>query len=132
MDARRFFDNLIGKGTAPPQHTTTRGIGFSVDASDHSASSPYYKQFRIPVGGKTPEDPFVTISQLKTHLGLLRAVKELKNRVTDLEANQDVRNKLPPLAQELEPEKRWTWFLELALERYVLCSLQVGLFFAEI
>jgi hypothetical protein len=59
----------------------------------------------------------VTISQLKAHLRLLRGFKELKNRVTDLEANQDVRNKVPPLAQELEPQQRWTWFLELALER---------------
>jgi hypothetical protein len=41
----------------------------------------------------------------------------LRNRVTDLEANPEVRDKLPPLAQELEPPERWTWFLELALER---------------
>ena len=72
------------------------------------------------MGGKIPTHPFVSITQLKAHLGLLRAFRELKSRVTDLEANQDVRNKLPSLAQELEPQDRWTWFLELALERSVL------------
>jgi len=67
-----------------------------------------------------PKEPFVTISQLKAHLGLLRAFRKLKNRVTDLETNQDVREKLPSLAQELGQPQRWTWFLELALERCAL------------
>jgi len=69
-----------------------------------------------------PKDPFVTVSQLKTHLGLLRAFKELKNRVTGLEAHRDTREKFPPLAQELEPQERWTRFLELAPERCTPCN----------
>ena len=86
------------------------------------APPPYYLGVSFPVGGKVPNNSFVTAPQLKAHLGLLRAFRELKNRVTDLEANQDVRDKLPSLAQELGPQDRWTWFLELALERCVLCN----------
>ena len=58
----------------------------------------------------------MAISQLKAHLGLLRCFRELKNRVADFGANQDVRDKVPPLARELELQQRF-WFLELALER---------------
>ena len=87
------------------------------------ASSPCkLEQPRIPVGGRVPGDPLVSVSQLKTHLGLLRAFRELRGRVTDLEANKDVRDKLPSLAQQLEPQERWTWFLELALERQAPCN----------
>jgi len=88
---------------------------------NRSASPPYYLgEIRIPVGRRVPKKPFVSISQLKAHLGLLKAFRELKNRVTDLEANQDVRDKLPSLARMLEPQQRWIWFLELALERCIL------------
>ena len=123
MDRKRFFSTLVRRAIAPPQYTATHGADPSTNTSDdHSAPPPYYEQFSIPVRGKVPKDPFVSISQLKTHLGLLRAAKELKTRVTDLEANQDVRDKLPSLARELGPEKRWNWFLELALERCALCN----------
>ena len=115
MDRNLFFSTLLNKGTAPPRYT-------SASTSDNNSAPPPYhlEQVRFPVGGKVPKDTFVTASQLKTHLGLLRAFRELKDRVTDLEANQDVRDKLPSQAQELGPQERWTWFLELALERSVL------------
>jgi len=114
---------LFNKSAAPPRYTS-QGAGPSASTSeDRSAPPPYHlEEVRFPIGGKVPKDSLVTPSQLKTHLGLLRAFRELKTRVTDLEANQDVRNKLPPLARTLEPEERWTWFSELALERWVFCD----------
>ena len=123
MNGKQFFDTLLNKGAAPPQYTS-HGAGPSTSTSDdHSAPPPYHlEEVRFPIGGKVPKESLVTPSQLKTHLGLLRAFRELKTRVTDLEANQDVRNKLPPLALALRPEERWTWFSELALERCVLCD----------
>jgi len=118
MNGKLFFDTYL---RSPPRYTA-HGAGPSTSASDDQpAPPPYYlEEVRFPVGGKVPKNSFVTVPQLKAHLGLLRAFRELKDRVTDLEANQDVRDKLPPLAQELGPEDRWTWFLELALERCVL------------
>ena len=121
MDGKLPPNTYLTGDTAPPQYTA-REAGPSMSTStDQSAPPPYYlEEVRISVGGKVPNQSFVTTAQLKAHLGLLRAFRELKNRVTDLEANQDVRNKLPSLAQELGPQDRWTWFLELALERCVL------------
>ena len=91
-----------------------------------SLQTPASSQPRIPVGGRVPGDSFVSAPQLKTHLGLLRAFRELRGRVTDLKANKDVRDKLPSLAQQLEPQERWKWFLELALERQAPCNLLSG------
>ena len=103
---------------------TARGAGPSTGVSDDHSTPPahHLEQVHFPVGGKVPRDPFVTTSQLKTHLGLLKAFRRLKDRVTDLGDNQDVRDKLPSQAQELGPQERWTWFLELALERRELCN----------
>ena len=69
-------------------------------------------QFRV--GRAVTTAPFVTPSQLRTHLGLLRAFNELKFKVQE---NSDTSNAFPPLAKALDPEARWVWFLELALER---------------
>ena len=111
MRVKHFSGTHPTQNTAP--HTSVLG--------NQSASPPYYlEQIRIPVGGRIPKKPFVAISQLKAHLGLLRGFRELKNRVTDLQANQGVRDKLPLLARELGPQQRWIWFLELALERCIL------------
>ena len=115
MDKKPFFDAFRNTGTAPPRDTA--------HGADPSTTTPGDEQVRLPVGGKIPEESFVTVSQLKTHLGLLRAFRELKDRVVNLEANQEVRDKLPPMAQELGPQERWTWFLELALERSSLRNL---------
>jgi len=119
MDGKLFSDTNLSKDSAPPRYTI-HDSSHTGAPDDNSAPPPYHlERIRVPIGGVIPKEPFVTVYQLKIHLGLLRAFKELKDRVTDLEAHKDVRNKLPPLAQELGPQERWTWFLELALERRV-------------
>jgi hypothetical protein len=132
MDGKLFFDTYLSKDTAPPRYTTHESTHTSVP--DDNAAPPPLPSRTNPTScrGEVPKQPFVTVSQLKTHLGLLRAFKQLKNRVTDLEAHEDARNKLPPLAQELGPQERWTWFLELALERCVPCHSLAGPIFAEL
>jgi len=132
MNGKLFLGTYLNKAAAPPRYTP-HGTGPSTSTSDdHSSPPPYHlEEVRFPIGGKVPEVSLVTPSQLKTHLGLLRAFRELKARVTDLEANQDVRGKLPQLAQDLGPQQRWTWFSELALERCVLCNPRGCLGFAN-
>lgn len=121
MDGKLFFDTYLKKDTSPPRYNEHEAGPSTSTSDNHSAPPPYYfAQIRFPVGGVVPEEPFVTIPQLKAHLGLLRAFRELNNRITDLEASQDLRAKLPSLAQELRPQERWIWFLELALERFIL------------
>lgn len=126
MDGKLFFDTLT-KTAAPLQHREHEAGQFANTLGSQSTLPPrYLERTRFPVGGKTPKGPFATISQLKAHLGLLRAFRELKNRVTDLEANRDAHDKLPLLARELDPQQRWVWFLELALERCVLCDSRLS------
>ena len=136
MNRKRFSGTFINKDTVPPRYAALEAGSSTSAPADHSAPPPYYLEpIRFPVGGKVPKDSFVTVPQLKTHLGLLRAFRELKDRVIDLDANQDVRDKLPPLAQELGPQERWTWFLELALERcelHNLAPIRVSLNFSRV
>lgn len=77
----------------------------------------YISQSQFHVGKTVTLTPFVTPSQLKIHLGLLRAFRELKLKVQE---SSDLANTFPPLAAVLDAEARWTWFLELALERYFI------------
>ena len=122
MDGKLLFDTHPTKNAPPPRYGEYEAGPSTGASGNQSTPPPHLEQICLPVGGKVPKEPFVTIPQLKAHLGLLKAFRELKNRVTYLEANQDVRDKVPLLAQELGPQQRWTWFLELALERYVLCN----------
>jgi hypothetical protein len=77
----------------------------------------YIYQSQFHVGKGVTRVPFVTPSQLKIHLELLRAFRELQLRV---QADSDVANTFPPLAGALDADARWVWFLELALERCVI------------
>lgn len=66
------------------------------------------------VGLSSLSNPLVTIPQLKAHLALLRAFKELRTTVQDTDAKV---LGLPVIVVELTPDKRWTWFVGLAVER---------------
>lgn len=106
---------MIAKGSSHPPET---------DSTAETAVPPddppeYTPQSQFRVGRGVTVAPFVTPSQLKVHLGLLRAFRELKLKVQE---NPDVANAFPPLAGALDSEARWVWFLELALERYVVRS----------
>ena len=76
----------------------------------------YIPQSQFNVGKAVTTAPFVTPSQIKTHLGLLRAFRELELKVKDPTTSFLGR------ARALDPEARWVWFLELALERYAIHS----------
>jgi hypothetical protein len=64
------------------------------------------------IGSGRTQAPLVTPEQLKGHLGLLRQFYELREIV---EAGKD--DRLPAWAKQLEPERRWAWFVALAAER---------------
>ena len=56
--------------------------------------------------------------QLKTHLCLLRAFKDLRTLVQAVPATSPCKT-WPKLARELSPAVRWRWFVEIAVDRYV-------------
>lgn len=106
---------MILKGSVPSQPRL-----LEMDSTTETAAPPdnppeYIAQSQFNVGKAVTTAPFVTPSQLKIHLGLLRAFRELKLKIQE---NPGAANTLPPLAGALDPEARWVWFLELALERY--------------
>lgn len=106
---------MIIKGSSPSQsHLETSSTTETVVAPDDPPE--YISQSHFHVGKTITSVPFVTPFQLKVHLGLLRAFRELKLKVQE---DSDVTNTFPPLAGALDPEARWVWFLELALERFV-------------
>ena len=74
------------------------------------------------VGDKELKAPFVTISEIQGHLALLRALAELKQVVIEYKDDGSPIPHMPGGA-----ERRWTWFVNLASERYALELLLLGL-----
>lgn len=68
--------------------------------------------------GITLDTPLVRTDQVKTHLCLLRAFKDLRTLVEGVPATSPQRM-WPELARELSPSERWRWFVEIAVDRYV-------------
>ena len=80
----------------------------------------YALQSQFRIGKAVTPTPLLTPSQIRIHLGLLRAFRGLKLKVQD---SSNVANAFPPLAGALDSEARWVWFLELALERCARSTL---------
>ncbi|KAF8885822.1 hypothetical protein BD779DRAFT_1611906 [Infundibulicybe gibba] len=66
------------------------------------------------IGTSTIKEPVVRVPQLKGHLALLKAFVDLRVQIGDLDA-ATVRN-LPHIPTD--KERRWTWFVGLAVERF--------------
>lgn len=110
------------------RYATTAGgdryLPTNYEAMHKEAEAPQYIESAVPeappayalksnfkIGYHTTPSPLVSPSQLQTHLNLLRAFKDLRTRI-----EQDTHN-LPSAAASLDVEKRWVWFIELAVER---------------
>jgi hypothetical protein len=59
----------------------------------------------------------LTPEHIKAHLRLLRAFQALKWRVQNPDSYPEVASRIPPTAKSLNPNDRWIWFLQLAVER---------------
>ncbi|KAJ3557415.1 hypothetical protein NM688_g1475 [Phlebia brevispora] len=101
---QQAFENQSIATEPPPSYTATAG------AERPPAYSPP-SSYRI--GAQTLSSPFVTIEQLKAHLSLLKAFKQLK---TVVDEGKDAR--IPEFARSMEPLPRWGWFVGLAVERF--------------
>jgi hypothetical protein len=100
---------------APPQYGD-RSVP-STEATGQQAPPPTYAlQSHFVIGGHVTPSPLVSAGQLKAHLMLLRAFKDLRTKIE--EGGDDFAKD----SAGLVPEKRWIWFLELAVERCVFFS----------
>jgi hypothetical protein len=67
------------------------------------------------IGTSQTDSPLVNVPEIKGHLALLRMFAELKNEVAEL--GPDSAPYIPT-----DKEKRWSWFVALAVERCVSIS----------
>jgi hypothetical protein len=80
--------------------------------------SPGYDLAYCKIGKKAVPAPLVTLQQLRAHLYLLRAIKDLRSTV---EKGTDER--FPEYVKTLQPAQRWIWMIGLATERCAHCHL---------
>ncbi|KAH9049000.1 hypothetical protein EDB84DRAFT_1410083 [Lactarius hengduanensis] len=80
-------------------------------ASSSSGSRDKPLTFRI--GLHELQDSLVKIKHLKLHLCFLGALHDLRKRV-----QSEAPATWPPLIRELDGERRWLWFVNLAVERF--------------
>ena len=67
------------------------------------------------VGAKTLSRPLVRVGELRAHLALLRAFRDLRTLVEDGQIAE-----WPDVVRLLDPSQRWIWFVGLAVDRYVV------------
>jgi hypothetical protein len=81
-----------------------------------SSSHPRDSPLTLHVGLHELHDPLVQIKHLRLHLLFLGALHDLRRRVEN-------EGSWPPLIGGLDRDQRWSWFINLAVERRVLYAL---------
>jgi hypothetical protein len=100
--------------SAPPPAYNSPTPGQQVDPNNTEALPPpnYTPPTKFTIGSSTTTQPLVRIVEVKGHLALLHAFSELKNQVDALEA--------PVPHVPADKERKWAWFVALAVERCVI------------
>ena len=91
-----------------PLYTRSQPLAAPVASSSRSRNN----SLTFHVGLHELQDSLVQIKHLKLHLCFLGALYDLRRRV---ESEADA--SWPPLIRELDGERRWLWFVNLAVER---------------
>jgi hypothetical protein len=89
---------------APPSYEAQPGL---------EAPPPYTFPTSFRIGSRQTRKLLVTPAQLKGHLALLRAFHSLRCIVD--EAKDD---RIPAWVKSMESERRWAWYVGLAVERF--------------
>jgi hypothetical protein len=95
---------------APPSYTAQP----SANVQDSDVPPPAYTfptTFRI--GSLRTASPLVHTAQLKGHLALLHAFATLRSQVEGLSETDELKRAQMPASKE----RRWSWFVGLAVER---------------
>ena len=94
---------------------------YSPEQPSASSSRPQTDSLTFPVGLHELHDPLVQVKHLKLHILFLGALHDLRRRVESInEASW------PPLISELDGEQRWSWFVNLAVERQVPNAFRIA------
>src|ERR1700735_2345505 len=104
--------------TEPPPYSESQEpsplYNSSQPLASSSSSRPRENPLTFHVGLHELQDSLVQIKHLKLHLCFLGALHDLRRRV---ESAADA--SWPPLIRELDGRRRWSWFVNLAVERSV-------------
>ncbi|KAI6032234.1 hypothetical protein BKA83DRAFT_4211506 [Pisolithus microcarpus] len=65
------------------------------------------------IGPRKPSNPLVTVEQVQDHLQLLSAFHRLKMTVEECRDNR-----IPRFAVRMDSDRRWRWFVHLAIDRF--------------
>lgn len=111
------MEQLTMSDHIPPAYSTT--ADYSIGDSD--VPPPIYTPpMQFNIGSQRTPEPLVNIFQVKSHLALLHAFAELKKQVEDLT------EAIPQMPAD--HERRWAWFVALAVQRYVYLSVFLDTF----
>ena len=102
-------------------------IPSSYSTADNTMDNPgpppsYTAPTQFSIGSQLTPEPLVNISQIKAHLALLHAFAELKKEVAGLSKKGTIAQMPGDL------ERRWAWFVALAVQRSVLICCYLGYF----
>lgn len=118
--ANHSLSSISMANQIPPAYSTTADN--NIGDSDGPGPPPTYTaptQFNI--GSRLTPEPLVSISQIKAHLALLHAFAEFKKEVEALKEDA-----IPQMPADLE--RRWAWFVALAVQRFVAICCDPGYF----
>ncbi|VDB87855.1 unnamed protein product [Peniophora sp. CBMAI 1063] len=88
----------------------------SYNAHDSEEPPAYQPPTTFLIGIHKIDTSLVQVKDLKLHLALLRAFTELRAQVENQTGDAAVH--FPQEVKQLSPERRWTWFVNLAVERF--------------
>ena len=80
----------------------------------HDGFSAHMPPSSYEISSQTLTSPLAEITELRAHLGLSRAFKDLRNRVEQAESSE-----LPEETSILDKQQRRAWFVGLAVDRYI-------------
>ena len=94
--------------------------------ADNTTNNPgppptYTAPTQFSIGSQLTPEPLVSVSQIKAHLALLHAFAEFKKEVEGLKQGT-----IPQMPADLE--RRWAWFVALAVQRSVVICCDPGYF----
>ena len=103
--------------TVPPPYTSTTTSGVPSNAPPPSYTFPT----SFTIGGTRTDSLLVNIPQVQGHLALLHAFAQLR---TEIEVSEvSLTGTIPDMPTD--KEKRWAWFVALAVERYGICCCDI-------
>lgn len=104
----------------PSSNLTLPFLASESDRSSGALPPSYLNLTTFSIGTKKIKKPLVMIEHIQSHLRLMRAFKLFQEKVEDPYSDPEGGSVLPPIGKSIGVKGRWLWFLEMAVERYLV------------